>query len=145
VKITGLLAALTVAVLATACSSGETGPSVASARDINSTIAAAPTPVALPRVVDAITAAGGTCGTEAARGEQACTLDGISFQFAADGWTRQADARRQACDGGWINDAFQLLTDGVWTIATDHNADLGTINAALSGRGILATTKDYCP
>ena len=95
-------------------------------------------------IVDAITAAGGECERAAGTAPRNCTLDGVSFELTEDSWQADAADRRRACDEGYVNTRYQLLTDGDWTISTDQNADYLTIQDALAPHGINAEIKPYC-
>lgn len=96
-------------------------------------------------VVDVITEAGGTCGPVTDRGEQDCELESVKFRLAGgESWTQDRALRRQACDEGWVNPQFLVLTDGHWTITADHHKDLDTIRDALAGQGVTADTRRYC-
>lgn len=95
-------------------------------------------------IVEAITAAGGQCGPVAERTERSCTLNGVSFTLAETGWESQAADRQRACDEGFINTEYQLLSDGRWTIAADYDEDYATIRSALAGQRVTAELRPYC-
>lgn len=140
--------AVALAVLAaslTACSSGPDSSSDRARVQANqgdpTTQAMSTTP---PAILDAFAAAGATCAPSA-RGEENCILDGVEYAVATDGWNRQADDRARVCAEGWVNDAYTLLSNGEWTVGTDDNSDLESVQAALAEHGAAGTIRPYCP
>lgn len=125
------------------CSAGDDaaatlGPTSTAAEDSTTT------EVAAPSILDSITAAGGSCEAPEARSEQVCIVNGVEFQLAVDGWTRQAADRERACAEGYVDTNYQVLSDGTWVLSTDYNDDLEMIQTTLAADGVNGTIRPYC-
>lgn len=97
-------------------------------------------------MIDAITAAGGTCGPLDQHGELRCTLDGVGFKVVpGEAWTQTTAMRKMACSGGYISADYKALTDNHWMIAADDSSSLATIKSALADQSVQAQIVNYCP
>lgn len=107
-----------------------------------------PAATTAPPVLDAVsaaTAAGATCAPTSNLDEYDCTLNLVEFRLANAGWDGLADARADACEMGYINENFQVLTNGEWYASTSMVKDLVGINTALASQNLNGTVQRYCP
>lgn len=78
-----------------------------------------------------------TC-TEGHTQEQNCTYQGIAFTVGD--WASSKPLRKQACEQGYINPNYQVLTNGDWYITTDDSANYAALRSEFGGN-----LQNYCP
>jgi hypothetical protein len=107
-------------------------------------IVLAPAAHAEPDVIAELTSTGGSCGAVKAPGEYKCVIDGAKFNVSMSAW-QQKDMRQWACDAGYVNTSYRVMTNGTWTIGTDHEGELWRLRSYLSSRGVQSEVRNYCP
>lgn len=97
-------------------------------------------------LTDALKAAGAQCHdqSDGRPVEKDCTLNGVSFRLSTNGWKSEQSLRRQACDEGYVNSAFRVVTDGNAVITAEENDDNQTIIDALEKHGATVREESYC-
>jgi hypothetical protein len=116
-------------------------------------------PTGSGEVIDAITAAGGSCSNvplthpvsiAAAGGVSGgavhCDLQGVAFQVVLPGPDSES-TRGAACAAGQISSNYQMLAGyaNSWLAFSDHNRDLAMIASAIATHGVQAQIVNYCP
>lgn len=116
-------------------------------------------PIGAGEVIDAITAAGGSCYnvplthpvSVAAAGSGYgdavhCDLQGVAFQVVLTAPDSES-TRGAACAAGRISSDYQMLAGyrNSWLAFTDRNRDLGVIASALAAQGVESQVVNYCP
>ncbi|GEE00297.1 hypothetical protein nbrc107696_07430 [Gordonia spumicola] len=139
ILVTAAVAGLTIA-SAAACSSDNSNETASLTPE-----SAATTTVADVSALSAIKAAGATCKPGRRDGEFVCTLNGFEVTISDTGWERETNARALACEGGYINPSFEVLTNGSWWAATDFDRDLAAVKSALAEHGAVGDVELYCP
>lgn len=88
----------------------------------------------------------GATGNEEPVNGNTYTLNGVAYKFdEPSNWQTSLDQRKQACEQGYVNTSYQIVTDGsTWFATTDNNSDLGALATALKGAGINAEVASYC-
>jgi len=92
----------------------------------------------------ALEEAGAVCDPGEDPGDSECVLDGIEFVYAAGGWEAERNDRQAACDLGYINDEYMVLTDGMWSIYTDYDEQSDALREILAAQGVQADVAAYC-
>ncbi len=95
---------------------------------------------------DSIAKIGMTCQSSGET-EFTCTWNGKEYRLTKPtSWTTDESLRKQACDQGYINRNYQILSDEAsFHIGTDFNEDLQTLNTALIGADAKVAVVAYCP
>lgn len=88
----------------------------------------------------------GATGNEGPVNGNTYTLSGVEYKFdEPSNWQTSLNQRKQACEQGYVNTSYQIVTDGsTWFATTDNNSDLGALATALKGAGINAEVASYC-
>lgn len=96
-------------------------------------------------IEDSITAIDMKCQSTGAT-ESTCQWDGKTYIFdKPTNWSQNASLRKKACDEGYVNTNYQMLSDGAsFTFTTDYNEDLQSLNTALSGANANVRIVGYC-
>ena len=78
--------------------------------------------------------------------EAECTWEGLKYTLSKPSdWSRDIKLRQQACDQGYINTGYLIVSDkSTWTISTDQNSDSVKLADALKGAGAIAEAIHYC-
>ena len=94
---------------------------------------------------DAISTIGMDCKSSGAI-ESECTWNGKKYTLTKPSdWSKDESLRNQACDQGYINANYQILSDGSsFHFTTDFNEDLPTLETALNDASIDAKVIPYC-
>jgi hypothetical protein len=88
----------------------------------------------------------GATGSEGPVNGNTYTLNGVQYKFdEPSNWQTSLNQRKQACDQGYINTSYQIVTDSsTWFATTDNNSDYSALVTALKGAGINAKIASYC-
>lgn len=78
--------------------------------------------------------------------ESTCTYQGKEYTLTKPtNWSNDGNLRKQACEQGYINSNYQILSDGSsFYFATDQNEDLQPLSTALNGAGVKVNVVAYC-
>jgi hypothetical protein len=74
------------------------------------------------------------------------TFSGVEYKFdEPSNWQTSLSQRKMACEQGYINTSYQIVTDGsTWFATTNNNSDLAALVNALKGAGIKVEIASYC-
>lgn len=94
---------------------------------------------------DAIATANISCTSSGAT-ESSCTFKGKEYTLTKPtDWDKDKELRKQACDQGYINSNYQILTgSNSFYFSTDYNEDLKTLSKALNDAGADVSLAAYC-
>ena len=75
-----------------------------------------------------------------------CTFADVKYWLDhINNWAADQEMRNQACEQGYINNRLNILSDGKsWTLGTNHQADLRTLQEALQTTGTKVMIMPYC-
>ncbi|MGH7195292.1 MAG: hypothetical protein ACREGA_00765 [Candidatus Saccharimonadales bacterium] len=78
--------------------------------------------------------------------QSGCTWNGKKYTLAKPSdWSADQSKRKQACDQGYVNSNYQILTDSKsYYFTTDYNQDLQALSTALNKTGVTAHLAAYC-
>jgi hypothetical protein len=88
----------------------------------------------------------GASGSEGPVNGNTYTLNGVEYKFEEpSNWNTSMSQRKQACEQGYVNTSYQIVTDGsTWFATTDNNEDYSALATALKDAGIEVKIESYC-
>lgn len=94
---------------------------------------------------DALAAIAASCQPSGAT-ESTCTYKGKEYTLTKpSNWSNDGNLRKQACEQGYVNSNYQILSNGSsFYFTTDNNEDLQSLSTALNNAGAEVTVVAYC-
>ncbi len=88
----------------------------------------------------------GATGAEGPVNGTTYTFNNVEYKFEEpSNWQTSLSQRKMACEQGYVNTSYQIITDGsTWFATTNNNSDLAALADALKGVGIKAEVASYC-
>lgn len=88
----------------------------------------------------------GAVGSEGPVNGNTYIFNDVEYKFEQPtSWDTSLSQRKQACDMGYINTSYQVVTDGsTWFATTNNNSDYAVLMNALKDVGVKAEIASYC-